>query len=429
MAIAALLANAAIAKEPKNKARTPIAEFQDGFTLEQSRQFLSEWNLPTLLSGGDNAVWFMSKTSEGFRTAVLPVRQPTRELPKAYNPEIGKIKAETKHFGKISLDKFMQHPQSYAQAFAVIHKGKVVYENYPAMREDDNHLWASVAKPVVGLVIEQLISDGKIADNKTIGFYVPELRGSAWEQIKVVDVLDMTPGLDSEENKETRSDPNSIVTRVFLAEFDMPYNGKVELLLDVLKEAKVVRKPGTQFEYSSSNTQILVFLAEAVTQKRWAEIVDERIWSKMGAEGPLQIHTSPDGIALGHGLLSSNLRDMARFGMLFTPSWNKIASEQVVTPEILERLQKGVRSKEFLLDGFNGQTWIDRLNDDQIISPSRQWDAVWEDGDIWKSGMMSQGLYVSPKRDLVIVFFSVNAPDDSIHRYLRPIAMSGLFDK
>ncbi len=38
----------------------------------------------------------------------------------------------------------------------------------------------------------------KIDENQTIGFYVPEFRGSAWENIRVREVMDMTPGLDTE---------------------------------------------------------------------------------------------------------------------------------------------------------------------------------------------------------------------------------------
>ncbi len=241
--------------------------------------------------------------------------------------------------------------------------------------------------------------------------------------------MDMTPRLNSEENDKTGSDPNSIAIRVFKAEFSMPHNGKQEILLDVLRDAKKEAEPGIKFEYGSPTTQVLVYLAEAVTGERWAQFVDKRIWSKLGAEGPLLVHTTPDGVAIAHGVISSRLRDMARFGMLYTPSWDKVASALVVTPQILERIRKSVRSREFYRNGFDGPAFVSRLNDDTIISNSRQWDAVWPDGDLWKSGLMSQGIYVSPARDLVIGFFSTNAPDDSIHRYLRPIAISGLFDK
>ena len=112
---------------------------------------------------------------------------------------------------------------------------------------------------------------------------------------------------------------------MYRAEFNYPNpnTGKVELLTDVLKSTKAKDKPGLAFEYSSGLTQMLVLLAEAVEGERWQQIFDRRVWSKVGAEGALQLHLTPDGIAAAHGLVSSNLRDMARFGMLFTPSWNK----------------------------------------------------------------------------------------------------------
>ncbi len=37
---------------------------------------------------------------------------------------------------------------------------------------------------------------------------------------------------------------------------------------------------------------------------------------------------------------------------------------------------------------------------------SWQWDGIWDDGDFYKGGVYAQGLYVSPRHDLVIVWFS-----------------------
>jgi len=379
MLAVALAIPAMAADKPKEVQRSPIATFKDGFTLEQSKQFLAERNIKSWLEGGDVSTWAILNFSQLLPTAVVPNRQPARELPKAIIPAIGEIKVETRHFGSLALDEFMSNPKAYAQGFIVVHKGRIVYENYPAILPTDDHAWMSCAKVLPSLVIDLLISDGKIDENKTIGVYVPAFRGTAWENIKVRDVMDMTPGLDTEENDETRSDPNSIAIRVFEAEFNMPHNGKQEVLLDVLKDAKKVAEPGTKFEYGSPTTQVLVYLAEAVTGERWEQFVDKRIWSKLGAEGPLLVHTTPDGVAIAHGVVSSRLRDMARFGMLYTPSWKKVASEQVVTLEILERIRKSVRSREFYRNGFDGPHFVSRLNDDTMISNSRQWDAVWPD--------------------------------------------------
>ena len=79
--------------------------------------------------------------------------------------------------------------------------------------------------------------------------------------------------------------------------------------------------------------------------------------------------------------------------------------------------------------GFDGPVFAERVGTEDFIANSRQWDLVWPDGDMMKFGLMGQGLYVSPSRDLVIVYFNVNNEDLSAHRYVRPIATSGLFDK
>ncbi|PWJ38575.1 serine hydrolase domain-containing protein [Sediminitomix flava] len=407
----------------------PIAEFKNGFTLEQSKQFRNNRELSSWLGGGDASVWVNLKATEAFpSTAYVPNRKAVKELPKEINPEIGKLVTETNNLGEISLDDFMVHPDSRAQAFMVIHKGKIVYENYPAMQPTDSHIWMSTAKVLPSLIIDLLIAEGKMDESKTVGEYLPVFKDTAWENISVLDVLDMTTGLNIEELQNgTWYAPGSIAQRMLSAEFGLPYEGKVEDFTEVLKDAKKVREAGEQYDYSSVATQVLVLLAESVTGERWAQTVDKRIWSKMGVEAPLLVHTTPDGIAMGHGMLSSRLTDFARFGMLYTPSWNKVTDEKIVSDNILKRIQTGTRNLDFFMKG-SGPLRVSQLNDDTMIGSSRQWDSVWTDGDLFKSGFQQQGLYVSPKRDLVIVHFSVNGPDDSIKHFLRPLATSGLFD-
>ncbi|PRY19767.1 CubicO group peptidase (beta-lactamase class C family) [Aliiruegeria haliotis] len=426
VASCAFFAAGAFAQEDPD--RTPVAEFKDGFTLEQVESYRSQFNIPELLKGGDTSVWWSQRTSELHNTAHLPVQVPVMPLEENIMPEIGEITADTKNFGTLSLNDWLVHPGSYAKGIIVIHEGKVVFEEYPALNPWDAHLWMSTAKPLTSLVIDKLIEEGKITDQQTVGELMPDWAATDWADIKVIDILDMTPGMNSEENDETRADPDSIAIRTFNAEFGFQYNRRNETVPEVLMDAESVRNPGEKFEYGSPTTEMLVLIAEAVGQEPWAQLLDKYVWSKVGAEGPLMVHMSPDGTAAAHGVVSSRLRVLARFGMLYTPSWDKTATEQVVTPEILARIRDGVRGHEFYMNGFDGPAFLDRLNDDTMISNARQWDAIWPDGDMWKAGLQSQALYVSPDKDLVIAFFSTNVPDDSFHRYLRPIATSDLFD-
>lgn len=427
LVVVALLSSLASCVNATDEERFSAARVKSGFSLEEIKTIESRISVSALLKGQNESLYWTSHVANSMPTALLPRVQPTKMLARELNPEIGSVSMPTS-LGTLSLSDFLADERSYAQGFVAVHKGKVVFEEYPGMRPEQSHLWASNAKPLSSLLIDLLIEDGLVVQEQTFGHYVPDFRGTAWENIKVIDILDMTPGLDTEEDNRTRTDPDSIAIRTFLAELNEPNRktGTVESLRDVLKSARKIREPGTSFDYGSPVTQALVFLTEAVTQQKWADTFQQRVWSKMTVEGGLQVHLTPDGVAAVHGLVSSRLRDMARFGMLYTPSWNRVATEQIVTPSMLARIRAGVRGEDFFLGGYDGPIFTERLRD-KVVSNSRQWDAVFEDGDLFKGGFMGQGLYVSPSRDLVIAYFSTNINSD-IMGYLRALIRSGLFD-
>ncbi|MCV0378960.1 serine hydrolase [Nitratireductor sp.] len=392
---------------------------------------LADYN--ELFRGGDPSAYFNVRVSEFLPTAILPSRQGVMLLGNNPMPEIGKIEAEltseSKLEGPLTLDEFLEQ-SDFAQAYLVVHKGDIVYEKYPRLRPEDHHLWMSSAKPMASLVIDQMISEGKVDDSEPITTYMTDFQGTPWDGVSVKDVMDMASGMDLEDTSESRFDPDNIARRVYESEFGFPNETRgVENLRDVLRSTPKREEPGQAFHYSSGLTQMLVLLAEEVDGERWHQIFDRRVWSKVGAEGVLQLHLTPDGIVAAHGLVSSQLRDFARFGMLYTPSWSKIATEQVVSDEIIERIRREVRSNDFMMAGFDGAVFADFLGSEDFIANSRQWDVIWPDGDMWKGGLMTQGLYVSPARDLVIVYFNVNNDDHSGHRYARKIATSGLFEQ
>lgn len=412
--------------------RTPLDKFVDGFPMELEKQ-TRDADYNELFRGGDPSAYFNVHASEFMNTAVLPSRQPVMALGSRPMPEVGAVKVkmleESSLKGTLSLDEFLEK-SDYAQAYIVIHKGDIVYEKYPRLRPEDAHLWMSSAKPMASLIIDQLISEGKIDENAPVTDYITDFKGTDWDGITTRDIMDMATGMDLVDTSESRFDPNNVARRVYEAEFGFPNETRgQELLTDVLKSTKRKEEPGLAFGYASGLTQMLVILVERVEGERWPQMFDRRVWSKVGAEGALQIHLTPDGIAAAHGLVSSNLRDFARFGMLYTPSWNKTATEQVVTDEILKRMHNQVRSHEFMMSSFHGPAFTEYMGGDDFISNGRQWDLFWPDGDFWKGGLMTQGLYVSPARDLVIAYYNVNNDDHSAHLYARAIATSGLFDE
>jgi CubicO group peptidase (beta-lactamase class C family) len=399
----------------------PVSIAKNGFTPAQAAEFLVRFNNQESMKAGDVSLFAFLNFTEVQQTATIKRGGPVSDLKKAPSAVIGKVRAKTDQ-GDLSLEEYLVSPKSRAQGIVVVHHGRVVFEQYPGMREQDNHLWMSCSKTLASHVIALLEEEGKIDVQRPVDFYMPQFRDTPWAGTKVIDVLDMATGLDIEESIDARSAAESPLMRMTLAGSGTPFNGKVERMSDVLRSVKRLKPPGESFDYSSVATLMLTTLAETVQKRRWTDIFQARVWSKLYAEGDLQIGLTPDGFALSHALAIGRLRDMARYGMLYTPSWNRVAREPLVSAAFLKKIQTGGRA-DLYLRGAKGRLMATSFAGDAPVSNSYQWDAVFADGDIYKSGLMGQGLYVSPGKDVVIAWFSTAQRTDLTH-YARAIVKS-----
>jgi CubicO group peptidase (beta-lactamase class C family) len=280
----------------------------------------------------------------------------------------------------------------------------------------------STAKTTTSLVVRLLAEAGKIDVARPIDEYMPALRGTEWAGTSVLDVLDMASGMDIVETQANREQPRSAITRYNLAASGEPNaDGRKEEMFEVVRSAKRLRPAGQAFEYSSMNTTLLALLAEAVENKRWHEIFQERVWAKMTVEGDMPVAYAPDGTVLAHGLVASRLRDMALYGLLYTPSWGKAAREPVVSPAFVREIQTGGRKEIFMKGEIGAAMQRVHFPNDPPTANHWQWDGVWDDGDFYKGGVFGQGLYVSPGRDLVVWY--ATAMFSNLTQYARQIAL------
>ena len=89
---------------------------------------------------------------------------------------------------------------------------------------------------------------------------------------------------------------------------------------------------------------------------------------------------------------------------MFTPSWSAVASERVVTDEMMKILYDNV-DKERYAKGAKMKTSEGDFNE-AAQGNAIQFDYIWDDGAIAKSGNIMQMIYIDPKRDFVSVYFS-----------------------
>ena len=394
----------------------PMTTWRNGWSAEETRKYRQEYNDNTMTEGEDDGAYAITHLSEVLPTAIVHRDGQVAILKNSTMPEIENVIATT-DLGTMTLREMMNDRRSRIRAIAVVHKGKLVYENYIGIRSWDNHIWGSAAKSVVGLVAYLLEKEGKLDINKTVGHYMPQFRNTAWEHIQVADVLHQRSGLDILEAEV--GDPKHPITlfyAIFAGASGIPKNAS---FFDAMKSVKKLREPGQRFEYSSMNTMMMVMIAEQITGKPFHDIITERVWSKAGMEGDAELGLSPSGEPSAFGIFSSRLRDLARYGMLYTPSWNIVTKEPVIADDYLPKVYAA--AKQSVYTGNLGDRMIAAFGN-LDMGASYQWDAIFPDGDLYKSGRGGQCLYVSPETDTVVVYFSASYQSSLwVHAYAREI--------
>ena len=158
--------------------------------------------------------------------------------------------------GSVSLDELAADERSRLQGVIVVHRGRIVHEDYPGMRPDDNHLWFSVSKTLPATVLIVMEAQGKLDFGDPVERHLPEMAGTSWEGIAVRDILDMASGLDVEETPGRMGDPDHVVHRFFRTALGGEAGGAdgapvtVDDLIHSVEDVEDV-PPGVIFEYSS----------------------------------------------------------------------------------------------------------------------------------------------------------------------------------
>ncbi|NEQ11546.1 MULTISPECIES: serine hydrolase domain-containing protein [unclassified Moorena] len=394
---------------PGARATLPVEAAKEPFSKKFVDHARERFNNFHLQMGGDHALYYLMNLPEFMPTAMSMPAVKFKRLKRDIQEDLDKIEVKTDSEGVLTLSDYSVHPTFRHQGIMMVHQGKVVFEAFPGMTKTDMHVWMSSAKTTVGLVSAMLAEEGKIDVSQPITQYVPELAGTAWDSLSVLNVLNHTTALDSEETGESVLDPNSVIVSYFSAIFGTPNSGgcQTEDTVSVLRAFWPLyeEEPGAVFRYSSPNTDVLTMMIEHIEEKPWAAVFEERVWGKLNARMPAMFNMRPEGVALPLGLMSTTLEDMARYGVLFTPSWQAVAQEDVVSDAVLTRIQTGGDPEAFK-DSAKDESGFKSFGGERAESNSYQWDWIFEDGAMAKSGNLNQLIYVDPERDFVGVVVS-----------------------
>lgn len=380
---------------------------------------LSNWDL-----GGEPSAWAYLHAGQLFPSAEIAPTGPAVVLEQAETAEIAQFAVQP----GVTLEEYVA--SGPVSGIVVVWHGRIAFERYPRMRPGQRHLLMSVTKAFTSAVAGILELRGVLDLRRPVDALIGELAGSGWAGVRGTDVLAMASGIDCPETgvPGAYDDPAHPFYRFEASLGWRPAPDGPRLSpYQVVAALPSHRPPGQAYEYTSVNTFVLSWLIERAAGLPFAEVLGREIWQRAGFEAPAQLCCSADGAPASHGGLSTTLRDLARFGMLFTPSARLVSQHQVISPGHLRRIQAGGRPELHRDRGDPLPGYIAEAYGPSLPPASRQWNFAMADGDLFKGGFGGQGLYVSPARDLVIAFAGTPSRDGSVNLlrwFSRRLAMA-----
>jgi CubicO group peptidase (beta-lactamase class C family) len=385
--------------------------FESASTVDEVRRQIEKlpkdtswWNV-----NGTDMAWNNKNLNRVFPTVNVYRAGPVRELEYRPMASIASSEVDTPK-GPMPFADFLHSDLSTCMGMVILHRGKIVFEDYPRMQSYERPIFWSVTKVLVSAVVSILEDRGQVEIDKPVETYIPELSGSSYAGITVRNILDMATGVDCSEEYYDKSSCYYRLMETTGEAFwteesdDNPYELIAKLEIDKFAEQ------GTSFEYGSINTYILGWLVEKLTGMPFQDAFSAEIWTQIGAEHDAAILAPRYGVPMFAGGFLGTLRDLARFGLLFTPSSSVVTEKKVISDEHVEILRNGGRP-ELLANARWGAP--DGVEEKSIKHNVYQWDLVFSNNDVFKGGWAGQGLLVNPDRDLVAVYAGYFNEDQS----------------
>ena len=332
--------------------------------------------LATVPTNRDLLFWSEPQRDAAFRALDrLPILAKSHVVPASGTPSPLPTGAPLKLTS--DLDAYLAGQRS--AALLVVHDGKLRLERY-GLGFDGSGRWTSfsVAKSFTSTLVGAALKDGfiKSLDDK-VSVYIPELNGSAYDEVSVRQLLTMTSGVKWNEDYD---DPNSDV-----AKFNnhKPEAG-VEVLVSYMRKLPREVPAGTRWLYSTGETNLVGTLVQRATQKPLATYLAEKVWGPAGMEQQATWLLSKTGQEIGGCCVQASPRDYARMGQFILNG--AMVNGQSIVP-----------------DGWLAQATTKQTD---IGTPGRGYGYQWwtyDDGSFTARGIFGQGIFIDPKRKLIIV--------------------------
>lgn len=300
------------------------------------------------------------------------------------------------------LNKYKEHQslkeylkKNFTDFFLVIKKGNKVFEWFSENQNSNkSHILFSISKSLTGLIAGVLIEKRLIDESKNITFYIPEVKNSAYDNATIRNLLDMTVSSNFQEEyldksglfnlyrQATGFNPRDKDTKIGL-------KGFLKLI------PKSHNTHGNNYQYCSPNTDLLGWIIERVTNKKFSEFFSEEIFQKCNPNFNAFVTLDNEGSPRTAGGICMNINDLAKIAELVRCR-GSIENKQIIKENTIARLidykadypwpsvergrlfpkggyrskwyQTGHKNKEICAIGIHGQwIWVDQIKEVSIV--------------------------------------------------------------
>ena len=353
--------------------------------------------------------WTFQNMGAPLNIVMVPRGGDIAELNQPSNQALGKKIFIDKTGAEMTLeDLFKVH---FARGMILIQDDKVLYEKYfDGFGPHKQHIWFSMSKSLASAALGILVEQGKIDVKKSPAHYIPELKNSGFERVTIQNLLDMATSIDF---KETYTDMTSDFALKYAVAMNMGWlpgardaqpesteiYGVHDFLSKYIKPNKEL-EPGTDFDYNSSNADVIGWLISRVSGQPYEQFISEQIWSKLGMEHDAYFTVDRAFMPVVTGGMNSTLRDAARFALMIKNE-GKVNNKQLIPSAWINsalNIDEKLKSHMTTNPKYGEESWEAYHN--------MWWILDGEKGEFCATGIHGQVIYINRSKNTVMVWFS-----------------------
>ncbi len=353
--------------------------------------------------------WTFQNMGAPLNIVMIPRGGDIAELNQPSNQALGKKIFIDKTGAEMTLEAlFKVH---FARGMILIQDDKVLYEKYfDGFGPHKQHIWFSMSKSLASAALGILVEQGKIDVKKSPAHYIPELKNSGFERVTIQNLLDMATSIDF---KETYTDMTSDFALKYAVAMNMgwlpgardaqPESTEIYGVHDFLSKYVKPNKelePGTDFDYNSSNADVIGWLISRVSDQPYEQFISEQIWSKLGMEHDAYFTVDRAFMPVVTGGMNSTLRDAARFALMIRDE-GRVKNKQLIPSEWINsalNINEKLKSHMTANPKYGEESWEAYHN--------MWWILDGEKGEFCATGIHGQVIYINRSKNTVMVWFS-----------------------